>query len=76
MTKEDFLKSFANQFDDTDTSEIRFETNFRELEEWSSLTALAVMNMIGKKYDIRLNPDEMKTANTVQELYDLVSSKL
>ena len=76
MTKEDFLKNFANQFDDTDASEITFETNFRELDEWSSLLALAVMNMIGKKYDVRLNPDEMKTANTVQELYDLVNSKL
>jgi len=76
MTNENFLKNFANQFDDTDASEITFETNFRELEEWSSLTALAVMNMIGKKYDVRLNPDEMKTAKTVQELYDLVNSKL
>jgi len=76
MTKEDFLKNFANQFDDTDASEITSETNFRELDEWSSLLALAVMNMVGKKYDVRLNPDEMRTANTVQELYDLVNSKL
>ena len=76
MTNENFLKNFANQFDDTDASEITFETNFRELDEWSSLLALAVMNMVGKKYDVRLNPDEMKTAKTVQELYDLVNSKL
>jgi len=76
MENLDFLKNFANQFDDTDASEITFETNFRELDEWSSLLALAVMNMIGKKYNVRLNPDEMKTAKTIQELYDLVNSKL
>jgi acyl carrier protein len=76
MTKEDFLKNFANQFDDTDSSELTFETNFKELEEWSSLVALAVMNMIGKKHAVKLRPEEMKTANTIQELYDLVNSKL
>ena len=76
MTKEDFLKNFANQFDDTDASELTFETNFRELDEWSSLLALAVMNMIGKKYNVKLKPEEMRETNTIQELYDLVNSKL
>ena len=76
MTKEDFLKNFANQFDDTDASEIMFETNFRNLEEWSSLVALAVMNMIGKKYEVKLRPEEMKTSNTINELYNLVNSKI
>ncbi len=76
MTEEDFLKNFANQFDDTDESELTFETNFRELDEWSSLLALAVMNMIGKKYDVKLKPEEMRGTNTIRELYDLVNFKL
>ena len=76
MTKEDFLKNFANQFDDTDASELTFETNFRELDEWSSLTALAVMNMVDKRYDVKLKLEEMQTANTIQELYDLANSKV
>ncbi|MDR0811614.1 MAG: acyl carrier protein [Paludibacter sp.] len=76
MEKKEFLKNFAGQFDDTDISELSFETNFRELDEWSSLVALAVMNMIGKKYGVKLSPETMRTANTVQELYDLINSKL
>lgn len=75
MEIQEFIKNFGNQFDDTDVSEFSPETKFRELEEWSSLNALAVLNMIGKKYTIILKPDEMKTANTIQELYDLVNSK-
>jgi len=75
MEMNDFLKNFGNQFDDTDVSEFTPETNFRELEEWSSLNALAVLNMIGKKYAIILKPDEMKITNTIQELFDLVNSK-
>lgn len=75
IDKDVFLKKIADQFDDTEASEINFETNFRELDEWSSLLALAVLNMIGKKYDVKLKPDEMRTANTVAELYDLVNSR-
>ncbi|GHT31068.1 acyl carrier protein [Bacteroidia bacterium] len=76
MEKEDFLKNFANQFDDTDISELTFETNFRDLDEWSSLIALAVMNMIAKKYAVKLRPEEMKELNTIQELFDYTNSKL
>lgn len=75
MEMQEFIKNVGNQFDDTDVSEFTAETKFRELEEWSSLNALAVLNMIGKRYTIILKPDEMKAANTIQELYDLVNSK-
>ena len=73
MEINDFIANFADQFDDTDASEITAQTQFRDLEEWSSLTGLAVLNMIDRKYGVRLNFAEFKTANTVQELYDVVS---
>ncbi len=76
MEINEFIKNFASQFDDTDASEFTMETRFRELDEWSSLNALAILNMIGKKYTIILKPEEMKITNTVQELFDLVHSKL
>ena len=44
MILDEFVKMFADQFDDTDPSEIKAETYFRELDEWSSLTGLAVIN--------------------------------
>ena len=76
MDANEFIKNFAAQYDDTDLSEFTMETRFRELDEWSSLNALAILNMIGKKYSILLRPEEMKPTNTVQELFDLVQSKL
>lgn len=75
MDLNEFVKNFANQFDDTDASVFNAETKFRELDEWSSLTALSILAMLDEEYDIQLSPTEMKTANTIQELFDLVSSK-
>lgn len=48
MELREFIAKIADQFDDTDISEFVPTTNFKELEEWSSLTALAVLNMIAK----------------------------
>lgn len=37
MVLEDFIVNFADQFDDTDISEIKADTAFHKLDEWSSL---------------------------------------
>ena len=76
METTEFIKNFAAQFDDTEASEFTLNTRFRELDEWSSLNALAILNMIGKKYSVFIKPDEMKSLHTVQELFELVNSKI
>lgn len=76
MELKEFIERFAEQFDETDASEIKSDTKFRELDEWSSLVALSLMAMIDDEYDISLKADEMRRANTIQELFDLVKSKL
>ena len=43
MEIKEFIQNFASQFDDTDVSEFTANTEFRELDEWSSLTALSVI---------------------------------
>lgn len=73
---EQFIKYLAYQFDDTDIKEFKSDTHFRDLEEWSSLTALAVLNMIEKKYNVTIKADEMKEAYTIQELFNLLQSKM
>lgn len=69
-----FIENFAAQFEDTDASVFTPETKFRELDEWSSLTALSILAMVDEEYDIQLKADEMRKTNTIQELFDLVKS--
>lgn len=71
-----FIKNFAAQFEDTEEGVFTPNTKFRELDEWSSLLALSVMAMVDEEYDIQLKAEEMRQANTIQELFNLISSKL
>lgn len=74
MEIKEFIEDFADQFEDTDASVFTPETKFRELEEWSSLSALSILAMIDEEYDVQVKADEMRKTNTIQELFDLVKN--
>ena len=75
MELKEFIENFAEQFDDTESSEIQADTEYRELDEWTSLTALSIIAMVDEEYDVQLKADEMRKTQTIQELFDLVKSK-
>ena len=71
-----FVAQFAEQFDETPEEVFVPELKFRELEEWSRFLALGIMAMIKSEYDVAITADEMRNANTIQELYDTVKQHL
>ena len=76
MEMNEFLKNFANQWDETEAEAFTPECEVHELEEWSSLVGLAILNMIAKKYDVKISPVELRTAVTIEDVYKLVQSKI
>ena len=72
---EEFIRNFAAQWDETDAAVFTPECAFHELEEWSSLVGLAILNMIVKKYGVKVAPAELKACVTIQDVYDLIQSK-
>lgn len=70
-----FLENFAEQFDETDPSEITANTNFRDLDEWSSLMALSIIAMVDEEYDVQLKGSDIREAHTVEDLFNTVKSK-
>lgn len=76
MELNEFIENFADQFEDTDVSEIKAETVFKELEEWSSLIALSVIAMVDEEYDVTIKGDDIRSSNTIEDLFNLVKSKV
>ena len=72
---QNFIKQFAELFEETDTEVFKAGTKFRELDEWSSLIALALISMIDEEYDIVLNGEDIRDAVTIEDLYNKVLEK-
>ena len=75
MSIQDFLKNFASQFDETDASLFTPSTVFKDLDEWSSLIALSIIAMVDEEYGATLKGDDIRSANTIEDLFNIVKSK-
>ncbi len=76
MELKEFIANFAALFDDIDASEIQADTIFYELDGWSSLSALTLIDMVNEAYGISINGIEIRKADTVEDLFNLVKSKV
>ncbi len=75
MEIKEFIEKFAEIFDDTDASVLKPETKFRELDEWSSLSALGLIALADEEFDVELRADDMRKADTVQEIFEVIKAK-
>ena len=75
MDIKEFIEIFSEQLDDTNVSEIQADTEYQELEEWSSLTAMSLIAMAKTKYGKTITGREIRSCKTVEELFNLIASK-
>jgi acyl carrier protein len=76
MDIKDFIGHFAEQFDKTDINEFTPKTVFRDLDEYSSLMALSIIAMVNEEYDVTLKGNDMSSVVTIEDLYNIVKSKM
>ena len=73
---EEFVALFAEQFDETDPSTIKADTVFHDLDEWSSLIGLSVIALADEEFEVALKGDDVKNVVTVEDLYNIIISKV
>jgi acyl carrier protein len=75
MEIKEFIENFAAQFDDTDASVFTVETKFKEIAEWSSLSALSIIAMVDEEYDVEINGQDIRNCETIADLFNLVNGR-
>lgn len=75
MELDDFVAKFAEQFDDTDASEIQASTSFHDLDEWSSLTGMSIIALAKTEYGKAITGAELKACVKVEDVYNLIKGK-
>ena len=75
MTLENFVQAFAGEFDETPIEQFTPQTQFKSLDEWSSLTALSIISMIDEQMEKRVTGADIRSCDTIEDLYNLVNSK-
>lgn len=74
MDEKQFIEIFATIFDEIDTSSFTLDTNFKDNEEWSSLTALGLLAVMEEEFDKTLSGKEIENSHTIRDIYNIVNS--
>lgn len=75
MNLDEFVKGFADLFEDTDSAEFAADTEFQDLDEWDSLMMLSVIAFAKTNCAKDVTGKEIRSCATVEELYRLIESK-
>ena len=75
MELNEFITAFAEEFDDTPMEEFKADTEFKALDEWSSLTALSIIAMVDEQLDKTITGADIRASKTIEDLYNLAIAK-
>lgn len=75
MDLNNFVKHFAEQFDNTPIAFFTPTTIYKDLEEWGSLVALSIIAMVDEEMEKRITGADIRNSNTIEELFILARSK-
>jgi acyl carrier protein len=72
---ETFINMFANQFDETDQALFNSQTVFKDFDEWNSLIALSIIVMVDQEFSVKIDGDDIRSTDTIEELYKIIMKK-
>lgn len=74
MDIKEFIKSFAEAIEVEDVEALTPETEFHDLDEWSSISVILVIAFLDEQFDKQVNNIAIREASTIQDLYDLATA--
>lgn len=74
-TLKGFIENFENTIDGVESGSLSEQTAFRSLKQWDSLTVLMFIDMVDAEYGVHLNSKQMKEAETIGDLYALITDR-
>ena len=75
MTLNEFVQTFAEEFDETPVEQFAPDTEYRTLDEWGSLTALSIIAITMEHFGKKITGADLRNCNTIEELYNFILNK-
>ena len=70
----EFMAKLAEELEIENVNSLTAETEFRQLEEWSSLSIMVFIAFADEYFDKQIGDKQIAACRTIQDLYNLVSA--
>lgn len=74
MNISEFIEKFADQVEVDDVESLVAETEFRNLEEWSSISVMVLIAFYDEEFGKEITEKDIKGCKTIQDLYNLATA--
>lgn len=74
MEINEFIEKFAEAIEVENAEDLTAETEFHDLEEWSSLSVMLVIAFFDEEFDKQIGDKEIRLAVTIQDLYNIATA--
>jgi acyl carrier protein len=75
MSIDSFIAEIEVEIDDLEKGILKPTTNYREIEDWSSMHALIIIALVDTSYNVTLSGEDLRGNETVQDLFDLIKRR-
>ena len=76
MTVDEFILKIEGEFPDMETGLLKSDSVFREVMNWNSINALILIALVDTEYDVILTADDLRGATTINDIYNLIQSRV
>lgn len=74
MDIKEFIEKFAEAIEVEEAEVLTPETQFRDLDEWSSLSVMLLIAFYDEEFEKELTQDQIKASTTIEDLYKLATA--
>ena len=74
MEIKEFIEKFAEAIEVENVEALTAETEFHDLDEWSSLSVMLLIAFYDEEFEKEITQAQIKAAKTIQDLYNLATA--
>jgi acyl carrier protein len=71
---EEFIENFYEILDDVDVQSIHKDTDFKNLDDWDSMTKLMLIAMVHEKYEKQIKGVDIQESTTLEHLHSRIQA--
>lgn len=75
MEIKDFILHVIETLDVENCNEVTAETDFHDLEEWSSMSGMRLIAMIESEYEVLLSPMDIRNSSSIENLFNIINNR-
>ena len=74
MESKEFIVKFAEAIEIDELENLTLSTEFKDLEEWSSISIMLLIAFFDQEFDKQIGDTEVRQAKTIEDLYKIAIS--